>query len=94
MKEAMELKLEIYGYLCATCVFSVNGIAANKDDFGSQYDNDKENAEDYGCGDMKFERREYTQEVLDKYNITVDQYYEIASKLEEGLSFGRCGWCI
>lgn len=90
----MELKLEIFGALCSTSEFEINGVAADSDDFGEQYDHDQENAEDYACGDMRFERKASTTEVLDKYKITESEYQEIAEKLEDGLSFGCCGWCV
>jgi hypothetical protein len=90
----MELKLEIFGALCCTSKFEINGIAADSDDFGDQGDHDQENAEDYACGDMRFERKASTADVLDKYKITEDEYQEIAEKLEDGLSFGCCDWCV
>ncbi len=90
----MKLELEIYGALCSTQVFEINGIDADSDDFGSQCDEDEENAEEYACGDMQFTRQDSSKEILDKYSITQDEYDEIATKLEEGLSFGCCGWCV
>ncbi len=90
----MKLELEIFGALCSTEVFVINGINADSDDFGVQGDNDTENAEDYGCGNMEFERKTETDEVLKKYSITKEEYEKIAEKLEEGLSFGCCGWCV
>ena len=90
----MKIELEIYGSLCSCKQFQVNGIDAEKEDFGEQFDASPEDAEDYGCGNMVFERRAPTDEVLTKYGITEQQYNEIASKLEEGLSFGSCGWCV
>ena len=89
----MILKLEIYGALCSTSVFKINGIDADSDDFGSQGDNDKDGAEDYGCGDMTFERNQPGNAILEKYKITEKEYHQIAQKLEDGLSFGSCGWC-
>jgi len=89
----MKLKLSFFSALCSTCEFNINGIEADKDDFGEKYDHDSENAENYCCGNMKFDPILPTQEVLDKYKITVNEYNEIASQLEEGLSFGSCGWC-
>jgi len=90
----MELKLEILNAFCATRIFTVNGINAESRDFGNQTDNDSENAEDYGCGNMEFTRIEPTEEILLKYKITKAEYAEICSKLEKGLSFGYCGWCV
>jgi hypothetical protein len=90
----MELKIEVYGCLCELKEFVINGIDANYDDFGSKGDEDSENAEDYGCGDMRFTGSPSTKEILDKYKITEEEYQEIVSKLEDALSFGSCGWCV
>lgn len=90
----MELELEIYGALCACAKFRINGVDADADDFGRSYDASPETAEDYGCGNRKFEPKMATQAVLDKYKITVDDYARVAEELAEKLSFGSCGWCI
>lgn len=86
--------LEFFGALCETAEFKVNGIEASWGDFGSKYDQDPENAEDYGCGDMVFEPCEPKPEVLVKYKIDELEYWSIANALREGLSFGTCGWCV
>lgn len=90
----MTLRLDFCSSLCCTNVFTVNGVRADPEDFGEQHDHDSENAEEYGCGDMKFTRCPPTPDILRKYGITSDEYEVIAGKLEEGLSFGRCSWCI
>jgi hypothetical protein len=90
----MELKLEFYKALCSTKAFKINGIIADYDDFGDKHDDNPEDAELYGCGNMIFDISEHTKEILIKYNITEKEYYEIADKLQEGLSFGNCGECI
>ncbi len=90
----MKLELKIYGSLCSTQTFSINGITAKSSDFGESADEDQENAEDYACGDMKFTGTDSTPDVLEKYNITEKEYAEVTEKLEEGLSFGCCGWCV
>lgn len=89
----MELQLEFGDSLCWASTFVINGVDAETKDFGEQYDRDPENAEDYSCGNMQFTRINPTPEVLKKYQITEAEYHEIASKLENGLSFGACGWC-
>jgi hypothetical protein len=89
----MNLKLEFCRYLCAVEKFEVNGISADKDDFGEKYDRDPHAAEPYGCGDMRFTRIDSTPEVLAKYGITETEYEEVCGELENGLSFGHCGWC-
>jgi len=90
----MKLTLKSYDALCETEIFIINGINADSNDFGSKSDEDTENAEDYGCGNMQFIRTGATDFILKKYNITKSEYEEVASKLEELLSFGRCGWCV
>lgn len=90
----MELELQFGSALCHTPVFIINGISADKDDFGEKYDRSPEEAEPYGCGDMQFTAIPPTVEVLKKYNINLDEYNEIAQKLCDGLSFGCCGWCV
>ena len=32
--------------------------------------------------------------VLDKYNITEEEYYNICNELECKLCVGGCGWCV
>jgi len=89
----MDLKIE-FGYaLCYVPLFEINGIRADPDDFGEKYDRSPEEAEPFGCGDMQFTRIGPDPEVLKKYGITEQEYSEVCDKLEEGLSFGNCGWC-
>ena len=90
----MDLKLHIYGALCSTSEFTVNGIQCEESDFGEKYDRDCESAQPYGCGDMQFTRIEPKQEILKKYGINEQEFSEICDKLESGLSFGCCGWCV
>ena len=90
----MKLELEFGTALCYCSKFIINDIFASEDDFGDKYDNDPNNAEPYGCGDMRFFPKLPTQEALDKYKITVDEYQTIVKELESGLSFGKCGWCV
>jgi hypothetical protein len=90
----MKLELTFCGSLCSTDEFRINGQPADHREFGDSYDHSPETAEDYGCGDMRFERQPSTPELLARYSITETEYSEICDKLEEGLSFGRCGWCV
>lgn len=88
----MKLELEIYSALCATSKFTINGVRAETSDFGFQEDID-DDPPNYCCGNMQFEGKEATKEVLDKYGISVPEYNLIVGQLEIGLSFGSCGWC-
>ena len=54
----------------------------------------EESKESYGCEDMQFEPKLPTSEVLQRYNITVDEYNTICTELENKLYVGKCGWCI
>lgn len=90
----MKLELVIPNSFCTTLEFKINNIEADKDDFGEQYDRNPEDAEPYGCGNMRFTATMPTEEILAKYNITLAEYAIVAKQLEEGLSFGNCGWCI
>lgn len=90
----MDYKIEAYKVLCELSIFEINGISADYDDFGDKYDADRENAEEYGCGNMKFFPKPVTNEVLNKYNISIDEYNKITLELEDKLSFGACGWCV
>lgn len=82
------------GSLCALRVFTVNGEPAAPEDFGMQYDNKPDEAEEYCCGDMRFFGKPSTPEVLARYGIDEAEYTAICSKLEEELSFGDCSLCL
>lgn len=91
----MELVIKPYHALpCHLEVFTINGKSADIEDFGDVYDHDEENADPYGCGDMYFEPKLPTSDVLKHYNITVDEYNTICMELKEKLYVGKCGWCI
>jgi hypothetical protein len=79
---------------CSLATFTINGMDADKDDFGDSSDIDSDNAEEYGCGNHVFQGKMPTQAVLDKYKITVDEYSTIVRELESKLDVGSCGWCI
>lgn len=84
----------IHSLPCRLEVFTINGKDANQDDFGDMSDHHAESAEPYACADMHFDRKPSTKEVLDKYNITEEEYYNICNELEDKLCIGGCGWCV
>ena len=86
--------IEPYGALCALRVFTINDITADKDDFVEQYDHALEDAEDYACGNMTCDPLPATEEVLNKYGISLAEFNDIQEKVSEALSFGCCGWCV
>lgn len=91
----MELIIKPFHSLpCELEVFTINGIAANYRDFGNVFDHNEEVEELYGCGDMYFKPNLPTSEVLQRYNITIDEYNTICMELENKLYVGKCGWCI
>ena len=87
--------IKVSRWMCWCPIFTIKGIKAAADDFGENDDIDChcEDKPFRGCGNMIFTPKPATQKVLDKYGITVDEYNEIASVLEDGLSFGYCGLC-
>ena len=91
----MELVIKPFSSLpCQLEVFTINGKAANCDDFGDTFDHNEGAKEPYGCGDMRFEPNLPTSEVLQRYNITVDEYNTVCMELLKKLDVGKCGWCI
>lgn len=89
----MQLNIQFGRALCYAHG-TLNGVTFESNDFGEQEDLDRENAEDYGCGNMTFTPASPSLEILEKYKITPDEFNEIAQLLAENLSFGTCGWCI
>ena len=92
MKITEEIKS--YGSLCGIQCGAINNIDIDESDFVDKYDHSPETAEDYACGNMQADIILPTEEVLKKYNITVDEYREVAEKISEEVSFGSCGWCV
>ena len=90
----MKVEMKAYGTLCSLEVFKINDIKAKQNDFVDKYDHCPESAESYGCGDMRADVIPSTKEVLTKYGISEKEYQEIAEKVSEEISFGRCGWCV
>ena len=91
----MELKIKTHHALpCRTEVFTINGKNAEQNDFGDMYDHHAQDAEPYACADMHFDPKPPTEEVLNRYNITEEEYYNICNELECELCVGSCGWCV
>lgn len=80
-----------YALPCATEIFEVKGISAYDSDFGTSR---SEGDGNYGCAYHEFVPYETPKEgVLEKYGITLEEYKEICSRLEDELYVGGCGWC-
>lgn len=91
----MELVIKPFRSLpCELEFFTINGKVADYGDFGSTFDHNEGIREPYGCGDMHFDTKPPTKEVLDKYRITEKEYYNICNELEVELCVGSCGWCV
>jgi len=86
-------KITAMPYFCEPDVFIINGLKASHEDFGYKEDQDPDEDDPYGCGDMQFITIAPTAQVLEKYHIDLDEYYTICEKLKEVLSFGECGQC-
>lgn len=90
----MECVIKPYKCLCSLEEFTVNGIKARYEDFGTKRDIDSYNCPVGGCGNMKFiAHRDANPKVLEKYHITEAEFYLICNRLDKALSFGYCGWC-
>ena len=90
----MECKIEVYEAMCSLSTFEINGIDADEDDFVDKYDHSSYAAEDHACEDMRADLNTATDEVLQKYKITLDEYNAIAENVAGKVSFGCCGLCI
>ena len=93
MKEVELIIKPFHALPCELEIFTINDKSADSSDFGDTFDHDIVRAEPYRCGDMYFEPKPPTKEVLDKYNITEQEYYNICNELEDKLCVGSCGWC-
>jgi len=90
----MELEIKIDDGYCVPKEFIINDIKADHSDFGDKDDENPDDAEEYGCGDMVFIGKQATPEILEKYKISLSEYKQIVEILEDKLSFGSCGNCI
>lgn len=86
----LEIK-PFHGLPCELEVFTINGINADVDDFGKVIFNHGSCMENE-CG-CEFQYKLPTDDVIAKYGITLDEYGEITSELNDKLYVYRCGWC-
>ena len=82
-------------YLCVLEPSTINDVPVSMKDFGINVDFEYENKEtDYSCGNMQFLMYDYIDtKVLEKYNITEQEYRKIQEKMKQVLSFGKCNYC-
>jgi hypothetical protein len=89
----MKLAIKVFCSYCELDMFTINEIEADYHDFGEKHDHSPSTVDVYGCGDMRFVPKPYTQKILNKYNISVSDYKKICAELKDKLSFGYCGLC-
>ena len=90
----MELMIKAYDlFPCRLKIFTINGKNADQNDFGYACDHDSGNAEPNTCSNMQFDFKFITKEILDKYNITEEEYRIICYELKCVLREGYCNWC-
>jgi glucosamine 6-phosphate synthetase-like amidotransferase/phosphosugar isomerase protein len=77
---------------CALNSFVINEIHADIDDFGDiEQDTQRE---PYTCNNRRFVPKLSSQEILDKYNINLDDYAVICYWLVNALRVSHCGMCV
>lgn len=88
----MKLEFEVYKCLCSPKIFRINGIEANYTEFGIKCDQFPNDTPEYGCRSMQFTPYDPIPEVMEKYEIDENEWYEICNALDR-LSFGYCNLC-
>jgi hypothetical protein len=76
---------------CSLRTFTIGGIVADEDDFGEKEFRDG-NCRDNSCG-CTFIPGEPTKEVLEKYKINEEDFYNICEELVNKLYVSSCGLC-
>ena len=91
----MELVIRHYKWLpCELEVFTINGINADRDDFG-YLDSYCGEYECYTCSGRIFVIDENKQEKATlKYHLTETEYEIICSELKNECYIDKCGYCI
>lgn len=92
------VKVEPYNALpCSLMIFTIDDVDADTYYFGSGEDKNFWDAEEYACGDWRFERNndiESMKKCMEKYSLTWEEYIGICEILEDVLCVGSCGWCV
>jgi hypothetical protein len=89
----MKIELDTYSSICETRTFRINGIKATYKDFGRKSDSSPDSDRPNCCGNMVFEPKRPTDEVLKRYGITAKEYNGICEQLKVCISFGTCRLC-
>ena len=81
-------------YGCDVEEFTVKGKPADEEEFGKHEDENPEYAQlPLCCGNMLFTAWEPADDILKKYDLTMDEYWEVCYWLDKALSFGSCDQC-
>lgn len=88
----MDYELETYrGLPCETAKFIINGVKADKNDFG---ESERSSDGNYGCEYNIFKPFRYPPPgVLEKYSITLEEFLRMGDALESMLEQHHCDWC-
>ena len=78
---------------CELSTFAVNDMEAETCDFVSCYDHDQDSAAEYGCGDLRADVKEVSTDILEKYEITAEEFHDIAGQVVKALAVGFCCLC-
>ena len=91
----MEVVIKHYKWLpCELEVFTINGINADRDDFG-YLDGYCGEYEDYSClGRIFIIEEDKKEEAMLKYHLTETEYDIICSKLKNECYIDECCYCI
>lgn len=89
----MKIELDTYSNICETRSFRINGIKATYNDFGIKSDSSPDPNRPNCCGNMVFEPKRPTDEVLKRYGITAKEYNGVCEQLKVCISFGMCKLC-
>lgn len=91
----MEVVIKRYKYLpCHLEVFTINGINADREDFG-YLDGCCGEYEDYSCSNCVFVIDESKkEEAMLKYHLTEVEYDMVCSELRSECYIDECGYCI
>ena len=88
---------------CGLMLFKINGMNANKEDFGNSEDDrsyidfDKYDLDtiNYGCCNMRFIPDEKLKDsAMKKYGLSEEDYEAVIDELECKLCVGKCDWCV
>ena len=91
----MNIHTKKFNASCGLKEFKINGKNASYYDFGDLIDIDPDSADEGECGDMQFKPVKVPNlSVLNKYNITEDEYKKVCERLKVAMNHGGCGSCI